>query len=56
MREPLTRDDYFGARMISEPLCLAHYVERAGTGTLDMIALCRAAGLPEPDFRQGGGQ
>jgi len=42
--------------LISEPLFLAHYVERAGTGTLDMIALCRAAGLPEPEFRQDGGQ
>ena len=42
--------------LISEPLFLAHYVERAGTGTLDMIALCREAGLPEPDFRQDGGQ
>ena len=42
--------------LISEPLFLAHYVERAGTGTLDMIALCREAGLPEPEFRQDGGQ
>jgi predicted HTH transcriptional regulator len=42
--------------LISEPLFLAHYVERAGTGTLDMIALCREAGLAEPEFRQDGGQ
>jgi hypothetical protein len=42
--------------LISEPLFLAHYVERAGTGTLDMIALCREAGLAEPEFRQEGGQ
>jgi predicted HTH transcriptional regulator len=42
--------------LIAEPLFLAHYNEKAGTGTLDMIALCRDAGLPEPEFRQDGGQ
>jgi predicted HTH transcriptional regulator len=42
--------------LISDPLFLAHYVERAGTGTLDMIAMCRDAGLPEPEFRQDGSQ
>ena len=38
-------------RLICEPLYLAHYIERAGTGTLDMIRLCKEAGLPEPEFR-----
>lgn len=42
--------------LIAEPLFLAHYIEKAGSGTLDMIALCREAGLPEPEFRQDGGQ
>ncbi|MBI4730021.1 MAG: DUF4062 domain-containing protein [Acidobacteria bacterium] len=42
--------------LISEPLFLARYIERAGTGTLDMIARCREMGLPEPEFRQDGGQ
>lgn len=42
--------------LIAEPLFLAHYNEKAGTGTLDMIALCREANLPEPEFRQDGGQ
>ena len=42
--------------LIADPLYLAHYIEKAGSGTLDMIALCREAGLPEPDFRQDGGQ
>ncbi len=42
--------------LVCEPMFLAHYVEKAGTGTLDMIALCRKAGLPEPDFEQRGGQ
>ena len=41
-------------RLICEPLYLAHYIERAGTGTLDMIRLCREAGLPEPEFRSEG--
>jgi predicted HTH transcriptional regulator len=42
--------------LIAEPLFLAHYNEKAGTGTIDMIALCREADLPEPEFRQDGGQ
>ncbi len=41
-------------RLICEPLYLAHYIERAGTGTLDMIQLCADAGLPEPEFRGEG--
>jgi ATP-dependent DNA helicase RecG len=40
--------------LIAEPLFRVKYVEKAGTGTLDMIADCRAAGLPEPDFEQHG--
>jgi len=42
--------------LIADPLFLAHYIEKAGTGTLDMIAACVAAGLPEPAFEQRGGQ
>jgi len=41
--------------LVADPLFLARYIEKAGTGTLDMIALCRAADLPEPEFRQDGG-
>lgn len=41
--------------LVADPLFLARYIEKAGTGTLDMIALFRAAGLPEPEFRQDGG-
>ncbi len=37
-----------------EPLFLTHYIERAGTGTLDIIRLCTGAGLPEPQFRSEG--
>jgi predicted HTH transcriptional regulator len=41
--------------LVADPLFLARYIEKAGTGTLDMIALLREAGLPEPEFRQDGG-
>ena len=40
--------------LIAEPLFRVKYVEKAGTGTTDMIADCLKAGLPEPDFRQCG--
>lgn len=42
--------------LIAEPLYLVRYIEKAGTGTLDMIARCREDGLPDPDFEQRGGQ
>jgi len=42
--------------LISDPFFWARYIERAGTGTLDMINLCRKAGVPEPQFEQRGGQ
>jgi len=42
--------------LIADPLFLVRYVEKAGSGILDAITLCRQAGLPEPDFRQDGGQ
>jgi len=41
--------------LIADPLYLVRYIEKAGTGTLDMIARCRDASLPEPDFEQRGG-
>jgi len=40
--------------LIAEPLFRVKYVEKAGTGTTDMIADCLEAGLPEPDFKQHG--
>ena len=42
--------------LIAEPLFLARYAEKAGSGILDMIARCRQAGLSSPQFRQEGGQ
>jgi len=41
---------------IARPLYLAHYIESLGTGTLDVIRLCRKANLPIPDFVQRGDQ
>jgi ATP-dependent DNA helicase RecG len=42
--------------LIADPLYLAHYIEKAGTGTLDMIARCNEVGIPEPTFEQRAGQ
>jgi ATP-dependent DNA helicase RecG len=41
--------------LLAESLYLTRYIERVGSGTQAMIALCRDANLPEPDFeiRQG---
>ncbi len=36
--------------LLAEPLYLARYIERMGTGTQDMIRRCREAGLREPEF------
>jgi ATP-dependent DNA helicase RecG len=40
--------------LIAEPLFRVEYVEKAGTGTTDMISECLGAGLPEPVFQQHG--
>ncbi len=40
--------------LIAESLFRVKYVEKAGTGSTDMIADRRKAGLPEPDFEQRG--
>ncbi len=42
--------------LIADPMFLARYAEKAGSGILDMIARCKQAGLPAPEFRQDGGQ
>jgi predicted HTH transcriptional regulator len=41
--------------LLAEALFLARYIEKAGTGTLDMIARLKSSGLPEPEFVQEGG-
>lgn len=42
--------------LLAEPLFLARYIEKAGTGTLDMIELAGKRGLPTPEFGQTDGQ
>lgn len=44
-----------GNPLLAEPLYLAKYIERMGTGTGDMIRRCQEAGLPEPEFVQSDG-
>ncbi len=39
-----------GNPLLCEALYLAEYIERMGTGTLDMLRRCVAAGLAEPEF------
>jgi hypothetical protein len=41
--------------LLAEPMYLAKYIERMGTGIRGMIRRCRAAGLPEPEIRLDGG-
>ena len=41
--------------LLAESLYLAEYIERMGTGTLDMIRRCADAGLPEPEFAVADG-
>jgi len=36
--------------LVAEPMYLAGYIERMGTGTRDMIRRCVEAGLAEPEF------
>src|SRR5690606_7163820 len=42
--------------LIAEALFLAHYIEKVGSGTLDVISGCQRAQLPEPEFFQEGDQ
>ena len=44
-----------GNPLLAEPLYLAKYIERMGTGTGDMIKRCRDVGLPEPEFSLSDG-
>ena len=41
--------------LVAESLYLTEYIERMGTGTLDMISRCADAGLPEPEFSVADG-
>jgi len=44
-----------GNPLIAEPLFLTKYIEKAGTGTVDMYDNCRKAGLKPPEFRLENG-
>ncbi|VBB48250.1 putative transcriptional regulator [uncultured Paludibacter sp.] len=36
--------------LLAEPMYLAGYIERLGTGTMDMVRIAKKAGLSEPEF------
>ena len=44
-----------GNPLLAESMYLLQYIERMGTGTVDMIRRCAEAGLPEPEFEVGAG-
>jgi predicted HTH transcriptional regulator len=41
---------------VASLLYLAHYIEKIGYGTIQMMTGCKEAGLPEPEFAQSGGE
>ncbi|MFH1856412.1 MAG: Fic family protein [Candidatus Omnitrophota bacterium] len=41
--------------LIAEPLFLTKYIEKAGSGTVDMINRCISAGIRGPEFKIDGG-
>lgn len=53
LRQP--HGSYPANPLIAEPLYLAQYIERMGTGIGDMIERCAAHGLQEPEFKQTDG-
>ena len=44
-----------GNPLLAGTMYLQRYIERMGTGTVDMIRRCAEAGLPEPEFEVGAG-
>ncbi len=42
--------------LLAEVLYLADYIQKAGSGTLEMIAQCRNKGLPDPEFIEERGE
>jgi len=44
-----------GNPLIAEPFFLTKYIEKAGTGTVDMYENCSKAGLKPPEFRLENG-
>jgi len=54
LRKPHT--SYPNNPLIAEILYLADYIQKAGSGTLEMIKQCRKNGLPEPEFLNAHGE
>jgi len=59
---PLTVDKLFlphasqpNNPLIAEPLFLTKYIEKAGSGTVDMVARCQQVGMRKPEFKIDGG-
>ena len=44
-----------GNPLLAEAMYLLRYIEKMGTGIVDMIRRCAEAGLPEPEFDIGSG-
>ena len=44
-----------GNPLLAESMYLQRYIERMGTGTVDMIRRCAESGLREPEFEVGAG-
>ncbi len=42
--------------LLAEVLYLADYIQKAGSGTLEMIKQCRKKGLPDPEFSVNSGE
>ncbi len=43
-------------KRLCEALFLSRYIDKAGTGILDVFKKCKEAGLPSPEFEQDGDQ
>jgi len=39
-----------GNPLVAEVFYLANYIQKAGSGTIEMVKQCKQAGLPEPEF------
>jgi len=54
LKEPHT--SYPNNPLLAEVLYLTDYIQKAGSGTLEMIKQCRNKGLPEPEFVEKRGE
>lgn len=54
LKEPHT--SYPNNPLLAEVLYLADYIQKAGSGTLEMIKQCRNKGLPDPEFIERMGE